>query len=70
MPDHVEKHPGGFALCRHCGGEVGDDGFSMGGELEASLEGVTDEPVEQGEAAEELREAAFADAISKRRGAR
>lgn len=69
-PDDGETYAHGGA-CKHCGGELGEDGFAAkmhdGGEVSAAIEGITDEPVEQGVAAERLREAAFADALSRRR---
>jgi hypothetical protein len=66
-------------MCRYCGGEVGDDGYSrmMGeaalaegsGEVSETIGGNTasqTEP-EQYEAAEKSRDAAFLDAIKNRR---
>lgn len=36
--EHVQKSSDGGAMCRHCGGEVGDDGYARnmfdGGEVE------------------------------------
>ena len=65
------KYAHGGKACAHCGGEVMEDGFATkmfeGGEVSAAIAGVTDEPVEQGEAGEEMREAAFVDAIKRRR---
>ncbi len=70
-PEHIEQLEGGGMVCRHCGGSVGDDGYSMGGEvepeLEAAFEGDTDTAPEQGVATVRMREAAFADAVSRRR---
>lgn len=75
--DHVETHKSGMPMCRHCGGEVGEDGYSRGGivdedegEAEKMREGFVegDETPEQGVAAERLSDAAFVDTIKRRRG--
>lgn len=70
-PEHVEKHSSGVAMCRHCGGEVAEDGYSAGGlvsEGEPMREGETDDVPQQGAATERMRDAAFADAVRSRRG--
>lgn len=68
-PEHVEKHPSGITTCRHCCGEVGEDGYSAGGMVEsegdAMLEGETDEMPQQGVSTERMRDAAFAQALSQ-----
>ncbi len=74
--DHVEKMSGGGSMCRHCGGEVDDDGFAkhMG---EGDTEGYEpeerqgNEPMEteQYDSGEDMRREGFIDAI-KRRGAK
>ena len=60
--DEPDGYAHGGMVCPHCGGDMDDMG-----ELEATVAGVTDEPVEQGEAGERMREAAFVDSISRRR---
>ena len=76
-PEHVEKHPSGITMCRHCGGEVAEDGYSAGGlimdgdhaaesEIEAAEKGDTGELPQQYQAVERMRDAAFADAIKRR----
>lgn len=68
-PEHIEESEHGMS-CRHCGGEVGADGYSMamGGLAEAEEhEGVEGYGTDQQNATEAMREAGFADAI-KRRG--
>lgn len=63
----------GGAVCRHCGGRVGEDGYSDGGpveesEGEAMLDGDTNDMPQQGVATERLRHGAgFADAVRNRR---
>lgn len=80
MHDHVEKHKSGASVCKSCGGEVADDGYSKGGlvmdgdhveesEISAMEKGDTGEVPQQYAAKERMRDAAFADAV-KRRGAR
>lgn len=72
--DHVEQHSSGASVCRHCGGEVAEDGYSVGGlvmddsEIGAAQSGETDETPQQYEADERMRDAAFADALSRRHG--
>lgn len=79
-PEHVEHTPGGVPVCRHCGGEVGDDGYSAGGlvedpdtesesEIEAGLEGDTGELPQQYQAKERMRNADsdFAASLRRRR---
>ena len=67
------KYAHGGKACAHCGGEVMEDGFAVvmredgEGEVSAAIEGVVNERPEQGEAGEEMREAAFVDAIKRRR---
>lgn len=68
LPEHVEETEHGVS-CRHCGGVVGDDGYSM-----ALGEGEEFEPIEkpetdQQESTEKMRSSAFANAIRHRRGA-
>lgn len=71
--NHVEKHPGGASMCRHCGGEVGEDGYSMGGMVEA-MEMVNDddfaEEPQQGVDAEKMSDEAFVNTIRRRKGSR
>lgn len=70
-PEHVDKTAGG-SVCRHCGGSVDDEGFSTGGIVlpkTGEYEAVEDESqeTEQHESGEKMREAAFADAVRRRR---
>lgn len=72
-PEHVDKTAAGH-VCRHCGGSVDEDGFSVGGiakdtgEFEP-IEGEEDEEqeTEQHESGEKMRSAAFADAVRRSR---
>ncbi len=45
--DHVEHMMGGGAVCKHCGGEVDEDGaakgYSDGGEIESDVTEAADE---------------------------
>ncbi len=71
-PSHIEKHSSGVSVCRHCGGEVGDDGYSLPGMAEEEGGMMSDAEggeSEQEESGEQHRDAAFAEAI-KRRGSR
>jgi hypothetical protein len=70
-PDHVDKTASGN-VCRHCGGSVDNDGFSTGGIMPPGTgehESVEEESqeTEQHESGEKMREAAFADAVRRRR---
>lgn len=68
MSEHVEKHASGVSMCKHCGGEVGDDGYSLGGIVDLEAPVPADQETEQMEGAERLSDAAFADAIKGRGG--
>lgn len=71
-PEHVDKTAAGH-VCRHCGGSVDEDGFSVGGlvtdtgEFEP-IEGDDEEQeTEQHESGEKDRALAFADAVRRSR---
>lgn len=73
-PEHVDKTAAGH-VCRHCGGSVDEDGFSVGGlvtdtgEFEP-IEGEGDDEeqeTEQHESGEKDRALAFADAVRRSR---
>jgi hypothetical protein len=71
-PEHVDKTAAGH-VCRHCGGSVDEDGFSIGGlvtdtgEFEP-IEGDDEEQeTEQHESGEKSRALAFADAVRRSR---
>lgn len=71
-PEHVEQMESGGMMCRHCGGRVDEEGYSMGGEMEEGPEEssseVEEDESEQHEAVERMRAAAFANAVKNRRG--
>lgn len=63
--EHVEQHSSGAHVCKHCGGEVAEDGYSAGGLI---MDGESDEMgdvPEQYQATERMRDAAFAEALSE-----
>ncbi len=67
-PEHVETMETGGMMCRHCGGKVGPEGYSEGGEVEPMMEGETDETPQQYVATERLRDGSgFADAVRNRK---
>ena len=61
--DHVEKLEGGGAMCRHCGGEVGDDGMAL--DLDADDPGTAPEVQDSIEKQENPLDATFASAVRK-----
>lgn len=63
-PDHVEESQRG-AYCMSCGGQVGPEGFALGGEVE-DHQNVEPMETEQQMSTESMRDAAFADALSRR----
>jgi hypothetical protein len=53
--EHIERHAGGATMCRHCGGEVGEDGYAL------ALLPEDESP--QADAKERLRESAIGEAL-------
>lgn len=66
MPGHVvESNDGGY-MCAHCGGEVGEDGYSESTDVgDDAPEGDVGERTEQMRSAEDDL-SGFADAVRKR----
>lgn len=72
MPEHVDVSARGH-VCKHCGGAVDEEGFSIGGLVEADtgeyepFESPDDESreTEQHEDVEQKRSAAFASAVTR-----
>ncbi len=74
LPEHVQKLESGGHVCMHCGGEVDDEGYAMGGgavdeESEDLLDNNNDESKETAQHAStvRMRRASFADAMRARR---
>lgn len=70
MPEHMERLEHGGAVCKHCGGEVSEDGYAAnmaegGWAGEQTGESMGGEG-EQMEDTEMMRKLGFADAISRR----
>ena len=61
--DHVEKLEGGGAMCRHCGGEVGDDGMAL--DLDTDDPGTAPEVQDSIKKEEGTRDSDFASAVRK-----